>query len=118
MVGCCDHFHDVEGFNKLHRVEEQALRGLHEGKVSLGPLTGNFVGAADPTGSLKEGQVCIIRCGTWFFLRPGEGGGLIADAASSSTGTVGGGASLPPQKVLVYKAPGCHPGDIRKLDNV
>jgi len=91
---------DVDTFKLLVESEmSPKLQKLQQGKLEL-PSSGTFMGVADWTGSLEEGQVCILQHGNLF---------------GPDSAVRGAGAK---REVLLYKSPGCHVGDIRKVENV
>ena len=81
---------------ELRKCERRELKGLREGKVAMRE-TYNLMGIADPTGSLPEGHVCIVREGVVL----GQSGGSESEA----------------DKVVIYRSPGCLEGDMRKATN-
>jgi hypothetical protein len=78
-------------------VEEEQLKRLRTGGMKI-PSSYNVMGAADPTNSLNEGEVCAVSLGERTVPM-----GCALDDASY---------------VLVTKSPGCLSGDVRKLKNV
>lgn len=80
---------------ELARVANEMLHALRLGKVRL-PESHNLRALPDLTGTLRAGEVCVVINGSEMArpiaLLDGE-----------------------PFHVLVYGAPGMHPGDIRKL---
>lgn len=70
---------------ECRRLVRRQLVGLRSGQIPV-EESGYAMGCADPTGTLPEGQIVYIRDGA-----PQLG------------------------EMLVYKSPGLHPGDVRKL---
>ena len=74
--------------DRLKKAFEKKAKAIREGRFIV-PHSHSLVGISDPSGSLPAGTVCVLVNG------------------ASCTGDV-----------LVYRSPGCHPGDVRKLSSV
>ena len=86
----------ISGFDPVHepwleheisQLLETALKRIAEGRVEI-PFSGVFLGVPDWTGTLREGVISVLE----------------------------GGKSCQ-EDVLIYRSPGIHPGDVRKVQN-
>ena len=71
--------------HEISQLLETALKRIAEGRIEI-PFSGVFLGVPDFTGTLAEGAICVLE----------------------------GGKSCQ-EHVLIYRSPGIHPGDVRKV---
>ena len=71
--------------HEISQLLETAVKRIADCRIEV-PFSGNFLGVPDPTGTIEDGAICVLE----------EGKSSQAD-------------------VLVYRSPGLHPGDVRKV---
>ena len=93
----------------LDRLEEDFFKSQAKFKVRLNDSY-LLRGQPDPTGTLPEGSVYVVLEGKDLpYIQPYDAPSDDAEAQLQPQ------LSQPPMEVLVYKAPGCHVGDVRKM---
>ena len=94
----------------LDRLEEDFFKSQAKFKVRLNDSY-LLRGQPDPTGTLPEGSVYVVLEGKDLpYIQPCDAPSNGAEAQQQPQPS-----QPPPMEVLVYKAPGCHVGDVRKM---